>query len=136
MESQNLNTENILREEIHHVPLWVKGIIAIGAILFLIQIPTFFSSLSDAVKKSLASTAYNQAQYSQAIELYKELGQRYPTDKEIIKNIGFAYYRSGQYLETINTFNRLAGVKMSKKEVDEINAVISDIARKTNQKTQ
>ena len=119
IEPQNIATESTPPEEIHHVPLWVKGMVAGGAILFLIQIPTFTSSLSDAIQKSRASAAYDKGQYLQAIDHYKELHARYPSDKELTKKLGFAHYRAGQYLETLGTFDQLAGVKMPKKEVEE-----------------
>ena len=125
-------TENGLPEEIRHVPLWVKGMVAIGVLLFLIQMPTFTSSLSEAIQKSRASTAYDKGQYLQAVEKYKELHLHYPADKELIKKLGFAHYRAGQYIEALNTFDQLVGVKMTKNEVAEINAVISDIAAKLN----
>ena len=136
LEPQNMPTESVTPEEIRHVPLWVKGMVAGGAILFLIQIPTFTSSLSDAIQKSRASTAYDTGQYVQAVDKYKELHARFPADKELTKKLGFAQYRLGQYIETLNTFDQLVGVKMSKKEIDEINAVVSDIAAKLNLKTK
>lgn len=124
-------------EEVVHVPLWVKGIVAGGAILFATQIPTFAGSLSDAIQKSRASKAYDNAQYSQAIDRYMDLRGRYPADKELTKRLAFSYYRAGSYIEAIDTFSQLGGTKMPKREIDEIEAAVVDIANKLNlQSTQ
>jgi tetratricopeptide (TPR) repeat protein len=141
MESQSIEplsptTESAPPEEIRHVPLWVKGIVAGGAVLFLIQIPSFTSSLSDATQKSRASAAYDKGQYLQAIDLYKALHARYPADKELIKQLGFAHYRAGQYLESISAFDQLAGAKLPKRDVEEINSLISDISARLNLQTK
>ncbi len=125
-----------LSQEVIHVPLWVKGGIAIGAIIFAIQMPSFSSSLSDAIQKNRAAKAYEGEQYDQAIDRYKDLYGRYPADKDFIKHLGLSYYRAGQYVEAMETFNQLAGVKMKKNEADEINAAISDMAAKLNIKTR
>lgn len=116
--------------EIQHVPLWVKGIVAAGAILFAIQMLEFKSSLSDAIQKNRAVTADKAGQYVKAIDLYQGLRLRYPNDKDLKKQLGFAQYHAGQYIDALETFNLLAGIKMPKREVDEINAAISDIVAK------
>lgn len=116
--------------EITHVPLWVKGIVAIGAVLFVVQMPGFMSSLSDAIQKNRAAKAFEAAQFAQAIDGYKVLHERYPRDLGLIKRLGFSYYRAGQYVESIETFNQLSGKTMTKSDVDEINAVISEMAEK------
>jgi hypothetical protein len=122
-------TESVseLPEEVVHVPLWVKGIVAGGAILFATQIPTFAGSLSDAIQKSRASKAYDNAQYSQAIARYKDLGNRYPADKNLTKRLAFSFYRAGSYAEAIDTFSQLGGTKMPKREIEEIEAAVADI---------
>lgn len=127
---------NALPEEIRHVPLWVKGMVAGGAILFLIQLPSFTSSLSDAIQKNSASADFDRGEYVQAADKYKALHARYPADQKITKELAFAQYRAGLYVDTLKTFDQLAGVKMTKKEVDEINAVISDVAAKLDLKTE
>lgn len=123
-------------QEVTHVPLWVKGIVATGALLFAVQMPSFMSSLSDAIQKSRAAKEYDSAQFAQAIDRYRDLQSRYPTDNDLVKRLGFSYYRAGLYVESIGTFNHLAGVKMPKRDVDEINAAVSDMAAKLNSKTR
>jgi tetratricopeptide (TPR) repeat protein len=123
-------------QEITHVPVWVKGILAISVFLFAVQIPDFPDSLRDAVRKSRATKAYYDGQYTRAIEHYKHLHARYPKDNDIVKNLGFSYYRAGLYVEAIETFNLLAGVKMPKDEVVRINLAVSDMAAKMNHKTK
>jgi len=130
IETPQSNVQDALPQEIQHVPPWVKAIVVVGAVLFAIQLPDFKSSLTDAIQKSRASSATNTGQYTKATEIYTNLHSRYPTDKGLVKQLGFAQYHAGQYTEAIATFNLLAGVKMPKREVEEINAAISDIASK------
>jgi tetratricopeptide (TPR) repeat protein len=125
-----------LPEEVTHVPLWVKGLVLAGAILFALQIPTFTDSLSDAIQKKQALNAYNHGFYSQAIDQYKELCARYPDDRTLIKQLGFSYYSAGLYLEAAETFNRLAGIRMPRHEANEIESALSDIAEKLNSQEQ
>jgi tetratricopeptide (TPR) repeat protein len=120
------------QQEIQHVPTWVKGIVAAGAILFAIQMLDFKSSLSDAIEKNRAAMADRAGQYAKAISLYKDLRVRYPEDNNLKKELGFVQYRAGLYAEALQTFNLLAGVKMPKAEVNKINAAISDSAAKLN----
>ena len=129
-ETPQPNVQDVLPQEIQHVPHWVKAIVVVGAVLFAIQLPDFKSSLTDAVQKSRASSAANAGQYTKAIEIYANLHSRYPTDKGLVKQLGFAQYHAGQYTGAFATFNLLAGVKMPKREVEEINAAIADIASK------
>jgi len=119
-------------QEVTHIPLWVKGLVAVSVILFAVDTPNFMSSLSDAIQKNRAEKAYQSGQYAQAIDRYKDLRSRYPTDDNFIKQLGFSYYRAGRYSEALDTFNLLAGIKMPKREAEEINAAISDIATKLN----
>ncbi len=131
-EIQQPNETAVSPREIQHVPVWVKGMVAAGAILFAIQMLDFKSSLSDAIQKSRAVTADRAGQYVKAIDLYKELRVRYPNDKDLKKELGFAQYRAGLYADALQTFNLLAGIKMPKQEVAEINAAIADSAAKLN----
>lgn len=131
-ETPAVETPRLLPKEVTHVPLWVKGIVAAGLILFAVQMPSFMDSLSDAIQKNRAARAYDKGQFSQAIDRYKDLRGRYPADHELVKRLGFSYYRAGLFVESIETFNQLAGVKMPKREVEEINAAISDMAAKLN----
>jgi hypothetical protein len=124
------------RQEITHVPLWVKGIVAVGAILFAMRIPSFPSSLTDAIQKNQAGEAYGNEQYAQAANLYKDLHTRYPSDKNIVRRLGLSCYHADLYIEAINAFHQLEGIKMSKRDVDEINAAISDMATKLNSETR
>ncbi len=112
------------------MPLWVKGLIAAGLVLCAVQMPRFSSSLADAVQKNRAEIAYSESQYTRAIDLYKDLHLRYSDDKKTTRFLGLSYYRSGLYAEAIDTFNKLADIKMPKGEVDEINAAILDIQSK------
>ena len=137
--TQPLNEEKPVAQplqEIIHVPLWVKGLLICGVILFAVELPGFGRSLSDAIQKSRAEKAYASAQYSLAIDGYKELHRRYPSDRNLVKYLGFAYYRAGLYAESLETFDLLAGMKMPKREANEINSAISDIAAKLNLKTK
>jgi hypothetical protein len=135
MESQNLEPQNMPSEsEVLHVPLWVKSMLASGVVLFLIQIPTFTDSLSEAIQQSRASTDYDHGQYLQAIEKYKELHAHHPSNTELTKKLGFSYYHAGLYVETLDTFNQLSGVKMSKKDAEEINAAMADIVKLNHKK--
>jgi TolA-binding protein len=133
-EGPNNTEENNLPQEIHHVPVWVKGIVVAGVALFLIQLPSFGSSLTDAIQKKQAANNYREGLYTQAIAGYSALRTRYPNDKVLTKQLGLSQYRAGQYIEAIDTFNQLAGVKMPKHDVEEINAVIADITTKLNLK--
>jgi Flp pilus assembly protein TadD len=133
-EVPNNAVENNPPQEIHHVPVWVKGIVVAGLALFLIQLPSFGSSLTDAIQKKQAANNFREGQYTQAIAGYSALRTRYPKDKVLTKQLGLSQYRAGQYIEAIDTFNQLAGVKMPKHDVEEINAVIADIATKLNLK--
>lgn len=117
-------------QQVTHVPLWVKGLIGAGLVLCAVQMASFRSSLADSVQKNRAEIAYSEAQYTRAIDLYKDLHHRYSNDKKTIRFLGFSYYRSGLYAEAIDTFNKLAGIEMPKGEVDEINAAILDIQSK------
>lgn len=135
MDSQSVETDQPAtladhHEEIQHVPIWVKGIVVAGVILFAIQLPSFKSSLNDSIHKHRAAAADKAGQYENAIDLYTELRTRYPNDKNLKKQLGLAQYRAGQYIDALNTFDLLAGEKMPKREVEEINAVIADIATK------
>jgi tetratricopeptide (TPR) repeat protein len=134
-ESQTLAVGGDRQEEIRHVPLWVKVMVAIGLLLFLIQIPDFTNSLSDAIEKSRAAAAYDKRFYFQSVEKYQELHARYPADTKLTKKLGFAHYRAGQYIEALNTFDQLVGVKMTKDEVADINAAVADIVARLNLKT-
>lgn len=125
-----------LPQEVTRVPLWVKGIVVTGAVLFAVQMSGFMGSLSDAVQKSRAEKAYDDARYAQAIDSYKALHSRYPADKNLIKRLGFSYYRAGLYVEAIDMFNELAGKEMPQREIDEINAAVSDMAARLNLKTR
>lgn len=136
MESQNVEVGGALAEEVRHVPLWVKGIVAGGVVLFAVQMFSFSGSLTDAIQKHHASTAFDKGEYAQAIDLYGGLHSRFPKDKVLIKKLGFAHYRAGQYVEALRTFDLLADVKMSKSDVGEINAAISDSAEKLGLKSK
>lgn len=131
---QQFPSESAL-QEVRHVPLWVKSMIVIGAILFLIQLPMLPRSFADAIQKSRATTAYNKGQYPQAIALYKALSTRYPRNTAFTKQLGFAYYHAGRYREALGVLISLAEVEMPQSEVDEIVAVIADIVTKLNHKT-
>lgn len=122
--------------EVTHVPLWVKGIAAAGAILFAVQMPGFAASLSDAIQKSRAEKAYGKGDFSQAIDRYKDLRGRYPADNNLVRHLGLSYYHAGRYVESIETFHLLAGVKMPKRDVEEINAAEADMADKLNLNTR
>lgn len=122
--------------EVTHVPLWVKAIIVIGLVLFAIQIPGFMGSLSDAVQKSRAVEAYDHGQFEQAIKSYESLHGHYPKDSDLTRCLGFSYYHAGRYVDAMNTFKLLDGVKMSKTEIREINHAVSDIVEKLKLKTR
>ncbi len=135
MESQSIEVEQptaavVLPQEIRHVPLWVKGIVIVGVILFAIQLPNFKSSLTDAILKQKASDAEKAGQYMKEAEFYSDLLSRYPNDKGLVKKLGFAQYHAGLYSSALNTFNLLEGVKLPNREIEEINAAVSDIAEK------
>lgn len=130
LEEQQLGAATVSPPEIQYVPLWVKGIVAAGVILFAIQLPDFKRSLMDATIKSRASISDEAGRYTDAIKLYAELRSRYPSDKGLIKKLAFSQYHAGQNFSALETFDLLVGVKMPKREVDEINTAISDIASK------
>lgn len=113
-----------LAELLDVVPPWVKGMVAIAGVLFLIQLPTFPSSLSDTIQKNQAERAYRQGQYGTAIEQFSDLLGRYPRDFNIKRQLGLSQHGAGQYREAIATFDQLVGVEMSKGEVEEIRAAI------------
>lgn len=117
-------------QEVTHVPGWVKAMMAAGLVLFAVQLSSFESSLADTVKKRRADNAFNSAQYLVAVALYKDLHDRYPADRYITRFLGFSYHRSGAYAEAVNTFNQLVGTKLGKKEIDEINRAMADMASK------
>jgi len=119
-----------LPPEIYHVPLWVKGIIAAGLILFAFQLPGFKDSLVDVMRKSRALDADKAGQYAEAAKLYQELRSRYPKDKELIKKLAYAQYHAGQFAAALNTFDLLVDVELPRSEIEKINIVISDIESK------
>jgi len=123
---QNNEAEDYPLEEIRHIPLWVKGIVIAGVVMFMIQIPAFPKSLSDAIQKKQASEDFEAGHYFQAIEKYSELHDNYPEDIDIIKQLGFAHHRAGQYYNALLVFDKLIGVEMPIEEVELIEATISD----------
>ena len=116
--------------EIKAVPHWVKGIVAVGIVLFAIQLPNFSSSLTDAITKSRAASAEENGRHEEAIKLYADLRDRYPSDNSLIRKLAFSQYHAEQYAAALATFELLSGVKMSKTEVEEINKAIVDIVAK------
>ncbi len=132
----NANTPEESPEEVTHVPLWVKGIVATGAIIFAIQMPGFGTSLSDAILKNRGEKAFESAQYSVAIDCFEDLHVRYPSDHDLTKRLGFSYYRAGQYINAIEKFSQIEGEKLPKREVDKINAAMADMVVKLNPETR
>ena len=129
-ETQETIIEPIFYEEIRHVPLWVKGIVAVGVLLSLIQLLDFKSSLMDAVHKRRASAAYAEGKYMQAVALYTDLHARHLKDKDLIKSLGYAQYHAGEYFNALRTFDLLVGEMMNKDDIEKIHSVISDIDSK------
>lgn len=119
-----------MQMEIKTIPHWVKGVVAVGIVLFAIQLPNFSSSLTDAITKSRAASAEENGRHEEAIKLYADLRGRYPSDNSLLKKLAFSQYRAEQYATALATFELLSGVKMSKTEVDEINKAIIDIVAK------
>jgi hypothetical protein len=120
----------ILPPEIRHVPLWVKGIVAAGLILFAMQLPNFKGSLVDVIRKNRALDADKAGQFPDAVKLYEELHSRYPNDNELIKKLAYSQYHAGQFASALKTFDLLVGVDLSKNEIEKINVVVSDIESK------
>ena len=118
------------RPEIVHIPLWVKAMLTTAGLLFILQFRDFRSSLNDAVLKNRAEVAEARANYTDAIELYKDLRSRYPSDKYLIKRLGLAYYHAHNFEKASTTFELITGAEFSKKEADEVNRVLSDINSK------
>lgn len=123
-------------QEIQHIPIWVKGILVTGIVLFAVQLPSFKSSLNDAVLKHRASAADAAGQYPKAIEIFNDLHSRYPNVHELTEMLGFAQYHAKYYVDALNTFNQLAGIKMPAQEVMKINAAISDMSAKLKLNTK
>ncbi|MFZ4552437.1 MAG: tetratricopeptide repeat protein [Aquabacterium sp.] len=114
------------------VPLWVKAMVAVGGVLFVLQLPGFKASLIDAVDKSRAESAFDHADFSKAIALYASLHAKYPEELSFTRKLGFAYYQSGQYPAALQTFDQLVGKTMAKDEVTKIEAAVADMAKKLN----
>ena len=119
-------------QEVLRVPLWVKAMVAVGGVLFVLQLPGFQTSLTDAVDKSRAQTAFDRADFAQAITLYAGLHAKYPEELSFTRKLGFAYYQSGQYPAALQTFDQLVGKTMSKDEVNKIEVAVADMAKKLN----
>lgn len=119
-----------LPQEVTHIPLWVKAIVVICAVLCLAQIPAFLKTFPDALQKSRAEKAYEKGQYAQAVNGYEYLHAHYPSDTAFTRRLGLSYYRAGSYLESIRTFRLLEDVPMPERDVKEINAALTDMAEK------
>lgn len=137
MNSANLEPQNDVENtihlppiEIHQVPIWVKGMVIVGLILFLVQLPSFKNSLNDTIMKKQAIKARKAGQYTEAITYFEELKQHYPNDKEIIKKLAFTQYEANQYIQSLRTFELLVGTEMPKSEIEKINQAISDMVSK------
>lgn len=122
-----------LPDEIRHIPLWVKSIVAAALVIFLIQLPNFKDSLTDAVQKKKASAAFNAGEYRKATDIYKQLHSRYMSDHDLTKQLGLSQYQAGEYAAALSTFNLLQGIKLPNRDVDEINYAIKDIEFKLKQ---
>lgn len=127
---ENATDESAVLNEITSIPIWVKGILVVGLILFLIRMPYFRQSFSDAVVKSKAETAVKTGKHLDAILHYKKLLIRYPEDKKMIQALGTTYYHAGQYDEAINTFSSLTDVMLDKEDAEAIDGMIKDIFAK------
>lgn len=119
------------RREIQSIPLRVKILVAVGAILCANQFLGFKSSLNDAIQKERAVAADSAGNYERAIEIYRELHARYPNDSGLTQKLGFAQYHAGKYIEAKETFNLLASVPLTKNEETEIKAVTTDIYKRS-----
>ncbi|SNT19009.1 Tetratricopeptide repeat-containing protein [Noviherbaspirillum humi] len=123
-------------EEVTNVPGWVKALVGGGFVLFAIQMPSFKTSLADAVEKNRAVKAFHGEDYDRAATLFKGLHARFPDDHDLVKRLGFTYYRTGRYAEALDAFNELDGVKMRKRDIREIEEAIVDIESKLSHKTK
>ena len=123
-----------LPEEVRGVPLWVKGMVVIGVVLFAIRLPDFNSSLQDAIIRNRASIAVEFGQHTAAASLYADLRTRHPSDNGLKKDLAFAQYHAGQYYSAMETFQLLSGVEMASTDVKKINAAVQDIESKFKQR--
>ncbi|MBF0583370.1 MAG: hypothetical protein HQL80_03945 [Magnetococcales bacterium] len=121
-------------EEVKGVPLWVKGMVAVGVVLFAIRLPDFKASLMDATIKNRAAMADEAGRYTDAVHLYVELRTRHPSDNGLKKDLAFAQYQAAQYYSAMETFQLLSGVEMASTDVRKINAAIQDIESKLKQR--
>lgn len=114
------------------VPIWVKGMIAMGLLAFAIQLPAFKKSLGDAIIKYKASVFDESGRYTEAVNLYADLRSRHPTDSKLIVALGTAEYHAGLYFSALETFRLLNGAKMLKSEIEKVKSIESDIKLKIN----
>lgn len=121
-------------EEVRCVPLWVKGMVAIGVVLFAIRLPDFKASLMDATIKNRAAMANEAGRYTDAVNFYAELRTRHPSDNGLKKDLAFAQYHAGQYYSAMETFQLLSGVEMASTDVRKINMAVQDIESKLKQR--
>jgi hypothetical protein len=129
-ETQNSITTTEAPPEIKYVPLFVKGIVIAGLILFAIRIPTFNRSLQDAIIKNQAKSAYESGRYEYAVKLYEKIQPQYPEDLNLIKMLAFSYHRANQPIAALQVLSNMEGKRMPKHEVNEINSVIESITLK------
>ena len=112
------------------IPRWVKVLLAVGLLAFLIRIPSFASSLHDARIKHRAVKAGEAGQHELEAKLYQELHQRYPKDTEVTKNLALAQHKAGDDTSALATLKLLVGVALPKSTLKELNQLISDLQPK------
>lgn len=114
-------------------PAWIKIAFGLIVILSLFAITRVPSAMSASIAFERGQRDEQAGQYNQASSEYAKVVERFPESTLAVARLGISEYRAGNLRAAAEAFTKLAGRKASTELTAEVNAVIDDMKRRTDQ---